>query len=55
MKIPSIFKVMGALYLIKSYCKCNPTCNKCIFNKKHIGCQFRYKSPREWNINKEGI
>lgn len=36
---------------IKKYCEDHPTCKGCKKNKKHIGCEFRGKSPREWRLN----
>lgn len=33
---------------IKKYCEGHPTCKDCGYWKKHIGCSFRGKSPREW-------
>ena len=31
-------------------CNKHPTCEGCAFWKKHIGCYFRGKTPREWVI-----
>jgi hypothetical protein len=39
-----------ALQVIKKYCEAHPTCKSCDHNKKYIGCDFRGKSPREWQI-----
>lgn len=50
-KMESIEKSMQQ---IKKYCEDHPTCKECKKNKKHIGCEFRGKSPREWNIESEG-
>lgn len=40
--------VNGMLDIVK-YCEAHPTCEGCSFRKEHIGCEFRGKSPREWN------
>ena len=34
-------------------CKGHPTCEGCPFWKKHKGCYFRGKTPREWEFPKE--
>lgn len=39
-----------AFYILKAYCKCNPTCEKCPYRKEHKGCYFRDKTPREWGV-----
>ena len=40
--------VEKALNTLKKYCEDHPTCDGCIFNKKHIGCRFRGLTPREY-------
>ena len=36
------------LNAIKRFCLDFPTCDGCPFQKEHIGCMFRGKTPREW-------
>lgn len=44
--------IKKAMLIIKEYCESHPTCKGCNFKKKHIGCLFRGKSPREWEGDK---
>jgi hypothetical protein len=48
--MPSTFfwKVYDGMKSIKEYCDDHPTCKGCGFMKKHEGCIFRGKSPKEW-------
>lgn len=39
-----------ALQTVKNYCEAHPTCKGCDHLKEYIGCEFRGKSPREWQI-----
>ena len=40
----------NGMYNIVKYCEAHPTCKGCKHHKKHIGCKFRGKSPREWKL-----
>lgn len=40
--------VESAMTIIQGYCQNHPTCKGCKKNKKHIGCEFRGRTPREW-------
>lgn len=44
--IPKIVK--QSMQILENWCELHPTCKNCGFRKKHIGCQFRGKSPREY-------
>ena len=44
--VPAIVK--SAMLILSNWCELHPTCKGCNFGKKHIGCQFRGKSPREY-------
>lgn len=35
---------------IRRWCNVTPTCEKCPLNRKHEGCYFRGRSPRDWKI-----
>ena len=35
---------------IKTLCEVFPTCEGCSKNLPHLGCEFRGKSPREWQL-----
>lgn len=39
--------------VVVEMCKAHPTCEGCAFWKKHKGCYFRGKTPREWKFPKE--
>lgn len=41
---------MEIIKLIRD-CNNNPTCENCDYCKKHIGCYFRGKTPREWRLD----
>jgi hypothetical protein len=41
-------QVAKAKAILKMNCELKPTCDGCLDCKKHIGCEFRGKSPREW-------
>lgn len=36
---------------IKKICEKYPQCEGCKRNLDHLGCYFRYHSPREWDIS----
>ncbi len=38
---------------IMDMCDAHPTCEGCYFWKKHQGCYFRGKTPREWQEIRE--
>ena len=40
--------ILDDLCRIRSFCNEYSTCDGCPFFKKHKGCIFRGKSPREW-------
>lgn len=42
------WKAYDGIKSIKEYCDAHPTCKDCDFMKKHEGCIFRGKSPKEW-------
>jgi len=39
--------------VIMDICDAHPTCEGCPFWKKHQGCYFRGKTPREWQEIRE--
>ena len=42
--------ILDDLAELRDKCEEAKTCKGCRFNKKHIGCEFRGKTPREWKI-----
>ena len=45
--------LLQSILNIKEYCEQYPTCEGCRYCKKHTGCTFRAKTPREWNYEEE--
>ena len=44
-----------AMLTIQRFCNGFPTCEGCPKHKEHIGCEFRGKTPREWNVKGENL
>lgn len=43
-------ELLEAMRTIKAYCEGCPTCDGCKRCFDHVGCYFRGKSPREWDL-----
>lgn len=43
-------EIIYAMKTIKDKCEARPTCKGCKSMHDHIGCYFRGKSPREWDL-----